>query len=441
MVRAGVAWVRAHTSTRKAYSTGYMLDKPGSTPIHHQLPGRRYATSVSFPTVPPSSPPPVPPPGHPLGPPLQRRVRKVGAPLGAIIALGTVAGLVVLLLTAVNPVGTGIGFVLASVAMTIVVLAYLWLDRWEPEPPRLLVLAFIWGASVAILVSIGLELFVGSVLATGDAATDEFVGLAIGAPVIEEAAKGLFLLILMTGVRRNELNSMTDCLVYAGITAAGFAWLENIAYIGGGESPADALLTAGLRLIMGPFAHPLFTTFTAIGVYFALQRHHALGKAGCILLGYLGAVFMHALWNGSSFIGIEAYFGVYLLWMVPIFGLAIVLAVTSRRREQRIVAAKLPGMVAAGLVTPHEATWLGSIRTRKAVIGEANRLGGRPARKGVKDFAAQVVELAFVRDRIDRGFGDQRVFGLQTEEAYAVHAARAAAPTLETLVGYRVPGP
>ena len=52
-----------------------------------------------------------------------------------IIVLGTIAGLIVIGLTAVNPVGTAIGFVLSSVAMTIVVLAYLWLDRWEPEPP------------------------------------------------------------------------------------------------------------------------------------------------------------------------------------------------------------------------------------------------------------------------------------------------------------------
>jgi len=37
-----------------------------------------------------------------------------------------------------------------------------------------------------------------------------------------------------------------------------------------------------------------------------------------------------------------------------------------------------------------------------------------------------VVELAYVRDRIDRGFGDERVFALQNEEAYWVHMARAA---------------
>ena len=244
---------------------------------------------------------------------------------------------------------------------------------------------------------------------------------------------------MMTGRRRNELNSLTDCLVYAGLVGAGFAWLEDILYIAGGESLGDSLATAALRLIMAPFAHSLFTTMFGIGVYFALQQRNAIAKVGCILLGYVGAVFMHALWNGSSLLSIEAYFGVYLFWMVPIFGLAIVLGVQSRRREQRIVAAKLPGMVAAGLVTPNEATWLGSIRDRKLAIGQATRFGGKPAAKAVKNFAAQVVELAFVRDRIDRGFGDQRVYALQNEEAYGVYAARAAAPALQSLAGYRAP--
>ena len=96
--------------------------------------------------------------GPPLRPPFQRRIRKVGAPLAVIIVLGTVAGLIVIALTALNPVGTAIGFVLSSVAMTVVVLAYLWLDRWEPEPPRLLVLAFLWGASVAVVIASILQL-------------------------------------------------------------------------------------------------------------------------------------------------------------------------------------------------------------------------------------------------------------------------------------------
>ena len=122
--------------------------------------------------------------------------------------------------------------------------------------------------------------------------------------MIEEAAKGLFLLLMMTGRRRNELNSLTDCLVYAGLVGAGFAWLEDILYIAGGETLGGSLSTAALRLIMGPFAHSLFTTMIGIGVYFALQQRNVVAKAGYVLLGYLGAVVMHGLWNGSSLLGV-----------------------------------------------------------------------------------------------------------------------------------------
>ena len=375
----------------------------------------------------------------PFVPPLPRRIRRVGAPIAVIIVLGTVAGLIVILLTAINPVGTAVGFVLSSVAMTVVVLAYLWLDRWEPEPPRLLVLAFLWGASVAVVLASVIQIFVESVVNPGHPEAVSAVSVVIGAPLTEEAAKGLFLLLMMTGRRRNELNSLTDCLVYAGLVGAGFAWLEDILYISSGQTLGTSLVTAALRLIMAPFAHSLFTTMFGIGVYFALQQRKSLAKVGCILLGYLGAVVMHGLWNGSSLLGVGAYFAVYVFWMVPIFGLMIALGVQSRRREQRVVAAKLPGMVAAGLVTPNEATWLGSIPNRKLAIGQATRLGGRPAGKGVKNFAAQVVELAFVRDRIDRGLGDQRAFALQQEEVDGVAAARATTPMLQALAGYRAP--
>lgn len=367
------------------------------------------------------------------------KARKVGAPLAVLILLATIGGLILITLTFLNPVATAIGFALSSTTMVVVVWCYVWLDRWEPEPPRLLIFAFLWGASVAVVVAVVVGLYLESLIAPGSHDDVSWVSVVLSAPLVEEAAKGSFLLLMMTGARRRELNSMTDCLVYAGLVGAGFAWLEDILYIAGGESIGDSLLTAAMRLIMAPFAHSLFTTFFGIGVYFALQQRNALAKAGCILIGYAAAVAMHGLWNGSSLLGAGWYFGIYVVWMVPVFALVIVLGVQSRRREQRVVAEKLPGMVAAGLVTPYEATWLGSLRGRRSAIATANRMGGRPAGKAVKRFAAQVVELAFVRDRIDRGFGDQRIFAMQTEEAYAVHAARAAAgPVLQGLAGYRV---
>jgi RsiW-degrading membrane proteinase PrsW (M82 family) len=359
-------------------------------------------------------------------PPLPSPVRKVGAPLAAIITMGTVAGLILILVTAVNPGGALLGFGLSTTAMTCVVVCYLWLDRWEPEPPRLLIMAFLWGASVAVLLSVIFEQVIHTAI-EGPGTDPGFTTMAGVAPVIEEAAKGMFLVLMMTGRRRNELNTLTDCLVYAGVTAVGFAWLENIFYIANGESLGASLATALVRLVIGPFAHPLFTTMTGIGVYYALKQRGAAGKAGAVLLGYLTAVVMHALWNGSALLGSKTYLGVYVVWMMPVFALAIVLAVMSRRREGRVIAAKLPGMVSAGLLTPVEASWVGSLPARKAAVRAARQFGGRPAASSVKRFITQVVELAYVRDRIDRGFGDERVFALQNEEVHAVMAARAAA--------------
>ncbi|MEH3135474.1 MAG: PrsW family intramembrane metalloprotease [Mycolicibacterium neoaurum] len=383
-------------------------------------------------------PAPTPPSHLPIWPPT---VRKVGAPLAVIIGLSVIVGLLMILLTATNPVGTAIGFVLSSIAITLVVLCYLWLDRWEPEPPRLLILAFLWGASVAIILSLVLELWADAVFIPTPGLPEGFESTALRAPIIEEAAKGLFLLIMMTGRRRHELNSLTDCLVYAGLVGAGFAWFEDILYIANSESLAGSLVTAALRLIMAPFAHSLFVSALAVGVYFALHRRNPLAKLSCIVAGYVGAVVLHAMWNGSSVISIEAYFLVYVFWMMPVFVLAIWLAVKSRHREQQVVAAKLPNMVAAGLVTANEASWLRSIRTRKLAVAEVTRHRGKAAGKAVRGFASQVVELAFVRDRIDRGFGDARVQALLTEEAHRVHAARAATPELQYLAAYRIPGP
>lgn len=376
-----------------------------------------------------------------LGSPFPSPVRKVGAPLAAIIAMGTLAALILTLLTAVDPGGAALGLGLASMAMTGVLLCYLWLDRWEPEPPRLLIMAFLWGASVAVLLSVAFGHLVEQTFGGGgDADKPSFTTVAIGAPVIEEAAKGLFLLLMMTGRRRTELNTLTDCLVYAGFTAVGFAWLENIFYIASGETVGESLTIAGLRLVMGPFAHPLFTTMFAIGVYLAMKQRNTFAKAGCLLLGYLAAVVMHGLWNGSALLGANTYLGVYVLWMMPIFGLAITLAVVSRRRERHIIAAKLPGLIAHGLVTPAEASWLGSLQSRKTAVRSAHRFGGRPAASAVKRFVVAVIELAYVRDRIDRGFGDELVFALQNEEAHRVVAARAqAGPALHLLNGYRFP--
>ncbi len=244
---------------------------------------------------------------------------------------------------------------------------------------------------------------------------------------------------MMTGRRRNELNSLTDCLVYAGLVGAGFAWLEDILYIGGGESVSDSLATAALRLIMGPFAHSLFTTMFGIGVYFALQQRNAVAKA-LLRPDRLRRRGDHA-WAVERLVAAERR-GV--LPDLPVLDGA------GLRGWRSCSASPAGGGSSESSPRSCRAWWrrAWSPPTRRpgwarSAVGSrrsatAKQFGGKPAAKSVKKFAAQVVELAFVRDRIDRGFGDQRVLALQQEEVNEVAAARAAAPALQA--AGRVPG-
>ncbi len=117
------------------------------------------------------------------------------------------------------------------------------------------------------------------------------------APVTEEAAKGLFILLLLI-YRRNELDGVLDGLVYAGMVGIGFAFTENILYLtsaymgddgqAGGLSGAVGLFV--VRCIFGPFAHPFFTSFTGIGIGIAVNARSRAVRVFAPIVGYLVAV-------------------------------------------------------------------------------------------------------------------------------------------------------
>ena len=320
-----------------------------------------------------------------------------------IIALGTLAGLILILLTAVNPAGTALGFVLSTIAMSLVLLCYLWLDRWEPEPPRLLVLAFLGSLDRHRRLWC---LEATSSLRSTPGRRRPAVTVAVVAPVVERRPGACsadhddrFMSPATT-----ELRSLT---AWCG---RGWRWASRVgrtsSTVADGETPGQLtqMHPPQMRLIMGLFAHPLFTTFTGVGV--ALQQRNTLAKVGYVVLGYLAAVVMHGLWNGSALVGVQAYFGVCRMDDADLRPGPSPWRWAAGR--QRIVAEKLPGMVAAGLVTPRRpAGWARSAPAKQAVAA-VRHSGRRAAGVAVQKFAAQVIELAFVRDRIDRGFGDER---------------------------------
>jgi RsiW-degrading membrane proteinase PrsW (M82 family) len=120
-----------------------------------------------------------------------------------------------------------IGVLLAALPVGPVIASFLWLDRYEPEPPGLLLLAFGWGALVATAAALILQLADQALLDTPDTWS-----AAVVAPITEEGAKGLFILLLLW-FRRRVIDGVLDGLVYAGVIGVGFAFTENILYLGG----------------------------------------------------------------------------------------------------------------------------------------------------------------------------------------------------------------
>ncbi|MEJ2867238.1 PrsW family intramembrane metalloprotease [Actinomycetospora sp. OC33-EN08] len=330
-------------------------------------------------------------------------------PVVGLIVLGVCAlAAVGLASTEIGPGGVIVGAICAMLPVGPVLLAFAWIDRWEPEPPRLLLTAFLWGAGFAALVAliINSSAVLAAELLLGQGQGD-VVGAVISAPLVEEFVKGAFVVGLLL-FRRREFDGIVDGIVYAGFVGAGFAFTENIIYFGraftdDGSAPvAGVIATFILRGLLSPFAHPLFTAMTGIGVGIAASvRSRALG-AGAILLGYVLAVVLHALWNSATQLG-PGFFGIYILIMVPLFLALIALVVWQRRREKEVLARQMPGFAAAGWIAESEVPLLGSMSGRRRWLTAVRRTAGKPAAAAVVHYQHAVSELAFLRARAERG--------------------------------------
>ena len=352
----------------------------------------------------------------------------IGLAIPGLLILGFVT-------TDIGPAAVLVGTFAAVLPVIPVVAAFLWVDRWEPEPARLLLVAFLWGACVATFVS---SIVNDTASVIGDAilgrGIGSFVSAVISAPLVEEGLKGLLLLGLLW-LRKREFNGVVDGIVYAGLVAAGFAFTENILYFGRAFA-TDGLVGEGggvvavfiLRGLFSPFAHPLFSAVMGIAVGAATWVRSAVVRVLLPAVGYLGAALLHAIWNASAGIGQGVGFVVvYVLIMVPLFAGMIVLVVWQRHREQRVVAAQLPGFAAAGLIAPSEVGLLASLAGRRGWRSAVRRRAGDEAARAVKDYQDVVTELAFLRDRMARGAVGPDAARWHHELVGAVMAARARA--------------
>ena len=235
-----------------------------------------------------------------------------------------------------------------------------WLDRYEKEPKLLLGAAFLWGVVIAGggAYILNTAFGIGIYAITGSEGAAEAGTTSIIAPIIEEGLKGLAVLVVFL-LFRNEFDSVLDGIVYAAVTAMGFAAIENVLYIyrnGYLESGWEGFwVLAFIRVVLVGWMHPFFTAFTGIGLAIARMTRNVWVKFVAVATGYAIAVVAHAFHNTFSgliggvqgllagtfvdYLGYAVMF-IFIIWMIVY--------------ERNILKKNLREELASGMISPKQ---------------------------------------------------------------------------------------
>jgi RsiW-degrading membrane proteinase PrsW (M82 family) len=330
-----------------------------------------------------------------------------------VCALATI-GMVTYLGWHIGAVAVGVGLAGAILPVPVLIACFLWLDRYEPSPTWIMAVSFLWGAGVAtsgayLVNNMAANLFVSW-------GKPEALVAVLVAPVIEDGLKALFPLLLFVFYRK-AFTGIIDGVVYCGLSATGFAMVENILYLGGHGyadasqkgAAAGALAATAIFIVRVPltgFLHPLFTSMTGVGIGFAARSPRRAVRILAPLTGLLTAMTMHATWNlMASLAANDAYFilyGYFALFM-PIFFIMVGLVLWVRSWEGRLAERVLPIYAAAGWFSPPEVVALGTLGRRLSARTWARRVAGDAGHTAMKSYQFAATRLALLRDGLTRG--------------------------------------
>ncbi|MEU8069584.1 PrsW family intramembrane metalloprotease [Micromonospora sp. NPDC048169] len=406
----------------------------------------RMADTPSGGALPPPYAPAAPPPGAPTPGMPPRRIgwRRVFVLAGVVLLIA--AGALYMVYELSESLGAEallVGAAASVLPVPVLVACLLWLDRYEPEPLPYLVFCFAWGAFVSTALSLivnrtGARLF-------EDWGLPAALTAVLVAPFIEELTKAAGPLLLLI-FRRREFSGITDGLVYCGLSAVGFAMVENILYLGGygyrtgveqyGPATGTQLVIALFigRILLFGFAHPLFTSMTGVGLGIAARTADRRVRVLAPLAGLLLAMILHGTWNllptlaqaiGQPVIALYGFIGL----MMPIFFAMVGLAVWLRAWEGRLTERTLPDYVRAGWLTPPEVAALGSLGRRHAARTWARRVAGDGGLRAMRGYQFAATRLALLRDGMRRG--------LDHKPAERERTAREERELLDAIAAYR----
>jgi len=163
-------------------------------------------------------------------------------------------------------------------------------EKWKP-----IFLCFIWGATIAIIAAIFLEiiLHISIEISINDENLFGLITVVIIAPFAEELTKPLALRLKSV---KKELDELEDGLIYGAVAGLGFSATENLIYGWSflSEGIFIFLILISLRSFGGCLLHASATAWTGYGYGKTIMKHSSLIR---VVPYFILAVFVHAFYN------------------------------------------------------------------------------------------------------------------------------------------------
>ena len=178
-------------------------------------------------------------------------------------------------------------------------------EKWIP-----IALCFLWGATIAIIAALIIEILLHISLSISIESINsmESIVLLLIAPFAEELTKPLALRLKTV---KKELNELEDGLIYGAVAGLGFSATENLLY--GWDFMSEGLLfffvLISIRSFGGCLLHASATAWTGYGYGKTIIKHTSKIR---IIPYFLLAILVHAFYNSLlSFDIIGAVIGLF----------------------------------------------------------------------------------------------------------------------------------
>lgn len=293
-------------------------------------------------------------------------------------------------------------------------LLFIWLDRFRTRHLAVWFTVFAWGGAVATTISLHVNTWMASLLKVeGGVDPTQGAGPAIySAPFVEEVCKATILFLLALFMR-DALTSIVQTVSLAGLSAIGFAFIENVIYYARADNYARITIAAGdpteavrqqafMRGVVTSFGHPLFTTMTGIGLALGLRSRSRLVRILAPVTGFLGAVIGHMAFNGTLSVVPQDRLKMYWFIALGLVASVVIFLVIRLFREGRMIRNRLGDYVVMGWLTPRDPIVLGAMR-RRWWIGFVALSHGPRVWWATLAFMRAATELAYLRDAETRG--------------------------------------